>query len=506
MNAFAMAISRPFAAVGQATVSGLERLAAGVRWAGSSWGWTVLLNRTRINYAAEVGDPTKNSMVVAIVGWIARNFPEAPVRITVRGADGMRVAIRRGPTGAGRMLALLERPNRYFSGALMWMAVIVDFYTTGNAYIYKVRAASGAVIELWWIPKRFIRPNWPADGSAFIGWYEYTVDGIVYELREEDIIHLRDGIDPENPRLGLSKLASLFREIYTDDEASNFTAALLTNLGVPGVILAPANTTANVKADPEAVKKKFTETFGGDNRGGVMALSSPTEVKVLSWSPEQMNLRELRRIPEERASAVLGVPAAVVGLGSGLDQQAFTSYRDARIAAYEETVIPDHRLVAGELEVQLLPDFVDLEEIARLEMDVDFDISNVRALQESIDLVWRRADASATKGLITRAAFKRLTNQPVAADGSDDVYILPTNYVVFPAGEPQPPATRRAGGQFPPAGVTGLLAPLEPLPQLGPGAEPEALRCHGCDRLLAEQATRPYRITCSRCRAVNEAA
>ena len=30
------------------------------------------------------------------------------------------------------------------------------------------------------------------------------------------------------------------------------------------------------------------------------------------------------------------------------------------------------------------------------------------------------------------------------------------------------------------------------------------LRCWRCDRLLAEQVTRPWRIKCSKCKAVNQ--
>lgn len=507
MNALA-AVARPLTALGQSVYGGLDRLRTGAIRFTAGWGWTVLLNRTAIDYATI--DPTRNSMVVSVVGWIARNFPEAPVRVTVRGAGGLREAVAPGPTGAGRMLQLLERPNRFFSGVVMWMAVLVDLYTTGNAYILKLRNAADRVVELWWIPKRFMRPNWPTDGSEFIGWYEYTVDGYVYAVEPRDVIHLRDGIDPQNTRLGLSKLASLFREIYTDDEASNFTAALLTNLGVPGVILAPSNTQGAVKADPEAVKKKFSETFGGDNRGGVMALSSPTDVKVLSWSPEQMNLANLRRIPEERVSAVLGISAAVVGLGAGLNTQAFTSYRDARMAAYEEAVIPMQRMVAGELEVQFLPDFVDEFEIERTGMDIDFDISHVRALQDTVEAVWKRNESAATKGLLTRATFKRATGQQV--EPGDDVYVLPNNYVTLPvgAGGPTSPGARTPGL----LGDTALPRVTTPeRPLLTAGAGP--VRCQGtktmpdgaaerCDRVLAELAAAPYRFTCPRCKTVTE--
>lgn len=500
------AIARPFAMAAAAVGSGVQRMAGGVmRFATrASWGFSLLLGRTNINYQSAVGDPGRNSIVIAVVGWIARNFPEAPVRIRRALPDGGSEVITPGPTGPGYMLRLLERPNKYFSGVLQWMATIVDVYTTGNGYWLKIRAGKGAfpdrVVELWWIPARMLRPAWPEDGSVFISGYWYKVDGRDYWVEERDVVHFRDGIDPNNPRLGLSKLASLFREIYTDDEAANFTAVLMTNLGVPGVIIAPANGTGNVRTDPETVKSAYMEKFGGDKRGEPLVLTSPTDVHVLSWSPDQMNLKDLRRVPEERITAVVGISAMVVGLGAGLDRSTFTNMGDAKLSAYQEAVVPLQRLIAAELEVQLLTDFADIDVDP---LDVDFDISKASAMQAALDAIWKRLESSATKGLITRAAFKRGTGQPVADE--DEVYILPNNYSVVPVGQAPPVAVvpRQAGGSFPPAGIKVSAADLPPL--LEAGDTSGEVRCEKCDKLLAEQATAPYRFTCRSCKTVTEA-
>ena len=478
MNTLAASVSRPFSAVAQ----GITRLGAStMRFLGSAtYGVGVLLGRTSINYATEIGDPTKNPIVVAVVGWIARNFPEAPVRIRRLNADGSSQTIMPGSSGPGFMLRLLERPNPYYSGVLQWIATIIDFYTRGNAYWVKIRNEFDRVVELWWIPEGMMRPHWEQGSGRFVDFYIYTVDGVEYRVDTRNVVHFRDGIDPLNPRKGLSKLASLFREIFTDDEAANFTAVLLKNFAVPGVILAPSNTGGPLgKVDPEAVKKKYIETFGGDDRGGVMAMSSPTEVKVLSWSPQQMNLRELRRIPEERITAVLGVSAIVAGLGAGLDRSTFTNFGEARRAAYQESIIPLQRLLAADLEVQLLVEFADLDSDP---LDIDFDTSKASALQDALDAVWRRMQEAATKGLITRAAFKQGTGQPVT--DQDDVYILPNNFTIMPVGGSQPP---------------------DPAPSSRRVGAVSEVRCEGeyrgrsCGKLLAEAAGPGFRATCERC-------
>jgi HK97 family phage portal protein len=448
-----------------AVENGARRIATGFKQftmtfnARATYAMSYLLGRTRIDYAAEVGDPTRNSIVVAVVGWIARNFPEAPVRVARVAANGTREYVPMADTGAGAMLKLLERPNAFFSGVLLWMATIVDLYTTGNAYWIKIRGDRtfpDRVTGLWWVPKKLMQPAWRDDGTDFITEYRYTVDGEVYRIDPRDVIHFRDGIDPDNMRMGRSKLASLFREIFTDDEAANFSATLLKNFGVPGVIIAPANTTAGAgqKTDTAAVKQKFVDTFGGDNRGEPMVMSGPTDIKVLSFNPEQMDLRGLRRVPEERITAVLGVAAIVAGLGAGLDRSTFTNYREARSAAYEESVIPMQRLIAAELEVQLLDDFVDLTE----GWDVDFDLRNVRALAEDVDAIWKRNESSATKGLLKRSDFKRAIGLPVEAE--DEVYVVPSNYLFVPI--TKSPATA--------VGLTTIVAGAAPVVTVEPSA------------------------------------
>lgn len=499
---------RPFQAVGALTRSAMV-------FARGRGGW-LWLSRTRIDYQSEVGDPSRNSIVGAVVGWIARNFPDAPVKI-IREDDPTAAPIARAAAGPGAMLRLLEKPNPYWSGVLQWMATIVDYITDGNSYWIKVRGGGNRVVALWWVPQRMMEPRWPAnDPTVFIGWYEYTIDGIPWVVASDDVIHFRNGIDPDNTRKGKAALKSLFGEIFTDAEAMLFTASLLRNLGVPGVVLSPSNTTMGKLGgvDPEAIKEKFSETFGADNRGKPLVFTAPTDVKVLSWSPEQMNLRELRRIPEERISAVLGVPAGVAGLGAGLDRNTFTNYGEANKAAYTQAVIPLQRLIAAELEAQLLPEFTSsLLDV----LDVIFDTSVVAAMQEAAGEVWKRAESAAKGGLITRADFKRITGQKPAGDGSDDVYLVPQQVrIVAPGPTPRvlldkPPTSAPPASPALPAGATDD-APA-PVALLAPPAAADVVRCTGqrpgpdgalktCGTLLAEQAAAPYRFTCPRCKTV----
>lgn len=409
-----------------------------MRWPGVARGWwPYYLPRTKFDYAGEVGDGSQSNMVVACINWMARTCPEAPLIVVDEKPDGTRETVF-----DHELPKLVERPNPAYSGVLMWQATIAD-WMLGNAYWLKVRSRRGGVVELWWAPSWTMEPKWPDDGMTFVSHYEYRPDRGREAVRVEpgDVVHFRYGLDPENPRKGLSPLKTLMRELFTDEEASNMTAALMRNLGVPGVILSPESvgSTAN-REEAEETKERFMEKFGGDKRGEPMVMTAPTKVEVLSFSPEQMLLRDLRRIPEERATAVLGLPAMVVGLGAGLDRTTFTNYKEARTAAWDQAVIPAHRLWAADLEIQLLPDFD-----TNPRRDVDFDLSRVRALQPDMNEVFQRANTAVAGGWGMVSDARRAVGWPVRPE--HDVYLRQITVTEIPAAK-----SRKA---LPPGGTKG---------------------------------------------------
>lgn len=378
------------------------------------------LPRTERDYHRAVGDGSGSNIVQAVILWIARTFPEAP--LVVRDAEGN--VIVNHP-----MTLLVRRPNPYYTGLELWQATLTDYITTGNAYWIKARNGRGKPLELWWMPARYITPAWDEGSEEFITHYEYTVDGATQRFERADVVHFRYGLDPINPRRGLSPIGSALREIFTDDEAANFTASLLTNLGVPGVILSPGTDDGMIDPDDaEAMKAGFRKQFGGDKRGEPMIISTKASVHVLSFTPQQMDLKALRRIPEERVSALLGIPAVVVGLGAGLDRSTYNNMAEAREQAYESNIIPTGRLLAAALDLQLLPDFDTNRGNA-----TGFDYSGVRVLQDDQDKLFERLGKAVDYGYMTVAEARTavgLESQP-----SDDVYLRRRLSIAIPQGE-----------------------------------------------------------------------
>lgn len=400
------------------------KAAFALRFGRGPWTWGgASLGRTYHNYAGEVADGRGSSIVMACVDWVCRTFPEAPLVVRTRAADGALAVEDEHP-----LTLLLETPNPYYSGLHLWTATLADWLLTGNAYWVKVRSADTRVTELWWLPARAVEPRWPDHGGPpFISHYDYTVDGQVVAIPRGEIIHFRKGFDPQNLRKGLSPLGSLWREIATDHEAANYTASILRNLGVPGVVISPAKAeAAPSREDLEQVKQDFMQRFGGDHRGEPLILDGPTDVHVLSFSPEQMNVREVaRRVPEERVTAIFGTPAVVVGLGAGLDRSTFANFAEAREAAYESMIIPTQSLFAADLQTQLVPEFGDPRRLR-----LGYDYREVRVLQEDQDHLHTRAREDLKAGLLTLNEARVMIGQDELPGTDGDVYYLPNTVTV----------------------------------------------------------------------------
>ncbi len=388
----------------------------------SSGGLVNLMPRTQYNYELQAGTGRQSPIIMACIRWVQRTFPEAPIILQHQEGTELERIIEHP------LLTVLNAVNPYYDNLLLQSATVAELMLTGNAYWLKVRSAAGRVVELWWVPSSMLTPKWPSEGSVFISHYDYSPGYQTVRLAIEDVVHFRDGIDPNNIRLGLSPLKSLFREIFSDDEAANMTAALLKNLGVPGMVLSPDQGNIGSPADIEATKEWLKQHFTGDYRGEPLVMSGPTKVQPFTFSPQQLDLRSLRRIPEERISAVLGVPAIVAGLGAGLDRSTFSNMAEAREAAYESTIIPMQRAFASVLQRQLLPDFVDDPELWR----IAYDLSEVKVLQEDANSLVTRTNQMVMGGYLKIVDAQRMTGSPV--DETQDFYLRPFNLIPSSSG------------------------------------------------------------------------
>ena len=380
-----------------------------------------------IDYENTVGNGSTSSIVMACVNWITRNFNQAKIQTVRVTADGVEEVL------AGHEITqLLMRPNNFYSGSILWGATIQSLIIDGNAYWMKVQNNAGLPVELWFVPCNMIKPV-RTSSTDFISHYEYSLDDRKIRVQVEDVIHLRHGLDPKNQMLGISPLKTLMREIYTDEEAANFTAWLVKNHGVIGLIVSPEGGEDEFGGiddeDLNVTREYFETSFTGTNRGKPLVMGWGVKVDQLGFNPQEMDLGTIRNIPEERITATLGIPAAVVGLGTGIQQTGVgATLRELRREAWVGTIIPLQEDLLEQLKGQLLVNLPNSEDISLI-----FDRSDISDLRESPNELASMWSTLVSGAISSRADAKRALGLPVEA--TDEVYLMPLSVIEVPVGQ-----------------------------------------------------------------------
>ncbi len=350
-----------------------------------------------------------NGVVMAATKFVGRAFPEAPLIVEQRQADTWEVAHEHP------LVQLINKPNAFYGGNLLWSGVVTSLMTAGNAYVYKARTQSGKVGELTYLPHYAVSPKTDSTRSQIVG-YDYRANGQSMTLAVEDVIHFRDGINPDNPLIGLSPLAAVARELRADQELAQYTHAILRNMGVVSVIITPKDAQAQFEdGHADLIKTKFQAVTTGENRGEPLVLDAPLDIQSPGWSPKDLDIASMAEPIEARLCSVLGIHPAVLNLSVGLKHSTFSNMREAREAAWEQCIIPMQALCADVLNNQLLPDFGD----SRHER-CRFDLSEVRALAEDENERAERLGKAYQYGGIKRSEYRAALGYE--SDQNDELY------------------------------------------------------------------------------------
>ncbi len=377
-------------------------------------GW--MLPGSKRDYAKLAGRVYDNGVVLSAINWMARNFPDAPM-VVERKAEGEEgTAWKPVPH---RLTEIVESPNPWYDGSVLWQGTLLSLTVTGNAYWAKVRSQSGQLVGFLYIPHFQMRPMSDKDnpgGTRLVTYYEFTPlgGGATKDIPIEDVVHFRWGIDPTNQMQGLSPLAASLREIVTDNEAATYSVAILSQMGIPGAVISPSKDMDPPTPEQKTLlKKAWQETFTGDGRGTACMLPIPVDVTNLGFNPEQLALKSLRDVPVSRICSALGFDPMVLGLPS--ESKTYSNYREAIEAAYEGTLIPIKRIIGSALTRQVLR--TDYQEAGDR---VGWDYSQVRALQDDQDKLFKRWGDIYKAGVVKRSMALAALKLP--ADASDDVY------------------------------------------------------------------------------------
>lgn len=441
----------------------------GQNWRFTGWGrnFQGLPWGSGINYAQEVGPLDESSLVMAVCNDSGIQLSEA--KPSVRRKDNSN---KYQPEPEHPLSALISNPNPFYIWEDYCLAGAFSWWANGNWYLQKIRNdQTGQVVELWYLPHFLVKPRWPNDGLAptvplfddagpsdpFLSHYEYAIPGRAKVLiPRRDMLHFRRGVNLSNPRIGIGAFDSVIAEIYGDKKAALFAATVLRNMGIVVPILGPKDPSVTF-SDEEAIalKEKWMQQTTGDNSGMPIVAKVAIEPSKFAWNPTELDLKELRMIPESRIAAVTRYPAAylqfLVGLKNGTS---YASYKEAREQAYESVIVPIQNGIARRITQQLMPEFETTPGA-----ELFFDTSDVRVLQEDKDGLMKRATVGYLGGIAMRSEARNLVGLESTPD--DDVFFEPRGSGVVREGEdPLAASTTLAPGKTQPKGF-GSVAEIE---------------------------------------------
>ena len=370
----------------------------------------------------------KNAIVYRCVNEISRGASAVP--FIIKAGDQI---IEQHP-----LIDLLNRPNPLQSYSEFFNSLFGYVLLSGNAYILKLGAENGSPQELHQLrPDRIVIKG---GGKPIPERYEYIMNGRVhqtYEIDQEngfsDLKHIKLW-NPLDDYYGLSPMSAAAVEVDQFNMASKHNVNLLGNGARPsGAVIFkpqddqgfPVNLTESQR---QQLLTDLNNRFSGtSNAGRPLLLEGDFDWREMGLSPKDMDFLNLKHMSATDIAMCFGVPSQLVGVP---DAQTYANVAEARLALYEETIIPHLRKLASDLNEWLVPMFDD-------RLLLEFDIDSIPALSERRRKIYENVTSAVREGIMTRNEAREIIGlQPV--DGADDLYISATLFPLTDEGVEKP--------------------------------------------------------------------
>jgi len=306
----------------------------------------------------------------------------------------------------GPLALLLRRPHPRLTMNAIKTVTRWSQLWSGRAYLIKRRSGggdittniTGAVQELWPVDGsrmkgRVYGPGDPrrASSNGWIDYYAYDIGrGRKVHVPPENVIEFTLFPDPSDPRTALQPIREIVEEIATDAQLTALYQAVLTNLGVPGLVVAPKPATDGArpeipKDDRDTMRDAINARTTGDKRGSTIVLSRPVDFYQFQANLDALKLDHVWRQIETRISGAIGWPAVLAGLGVGLNDANRSTVDGLKGYATESVLVPawtdDGEAWTRGLEADFALGADDW---------IGFAWDQVRALQQDENDLWKR--------------------------------------------------------------------------------------------------------------------
>lgn len=328
--------------------------------------------------------------------------------------------------------ALLNRPNPQMAGSEYFQALYSYLLLDGNSYALR-SDVNGKPSELHILrPDRMtITPS----KTQIPKNYQYKINGQIaaqYDVDPEtgasEVKHLKLW-NPLDDYYGLSPISAAAVDIDQHNLAARHNVNLLNNGARPsGAIVFKPKDDAGMPVQLSEAQRQQLHTdlnarfSGPDNSGRAMLLEGDFDWKEMGLTPKDMDFLELKNMSARDIALCFGVPSQLVGVP---DAQTYANVQEARLALYEDTIVPLMMRMQSDLNEWLSPSYGE-------NIEIRYDIDSIPAMAERRRRIYDNVINAVREGIISRnEARQRLGLDDIS--GGDDVYIAAN---LFPLGAP----------------------------------------------------------------------
>ena len=345
-----------------------------------------------------------------------------------QGAAGVRLKLMRGKNTVEDhpLLDLLDRPSPTKGYVELFESLYSFLLLSGNSYLISTGNDGSPPQEMYCLRPDRVKII-PGQMSLPLG-YQYTVNGKVvteYEVNQSTgaspVKHFKL-FHPKHDHLGLSPLVSAATNLDSHNLTNRHNVALLQNGARPSgaVIFKPKDESGSSVQLSDSQRAQIISDMesrfsGASNAGRPMLLEGDFTFQQMGLSPKDMDFSVLKKMSAIDIALCFGVPAQLVGIP---DAQTYNNMPEARLALYEETIIPILRRIQSDLNEWLTPQFAD-------DLKLEYDIDSIPAMAESRKRVFESVVQGVNAGILTRnEARAKLGIDPIK--GGDTLFVPAT--------------------------------------------------------------------------------
>lgn len=292
------------------------------------------------NYAKEAY--LKNVIAFRSIQLIAQAVASVKWNVFKQSASGKLEEIDSHP-----IMALLKRPNPEESFTFFMEKMAAYHVLTANSFIEKVALSTGKNAGT---PRELytIRPDYISkilvNGTGAVAGYEVRGPGGVRTLdidtitRRGPMLHIK-GFHPTDNFWGAGPSEPASRDIDTDNEATEWNMRLLQNNARPGMMIMFKGSMGDeqFKHLTEMMNEKYSGAMNAGKNIVLENVGDGADVKPYGFSPAEIDYIEGGREKARRICLAYGVPPQLLGIPG---DNTYSNYEQARLAFWEDTVIP----------------------------------------------------------------------------------------------------------------------------------------------------------------------